>query len=198
MRGRRPLNVSAMGRLSSLMPVVSLSMSFLRSKISSYESNAMVPLLIWFRMWWVSLLSISWTTESVQVIGRLSSLRLPAKKEALKRIPFYKLGLGEEAVARVDSLFQKHSYVCPGKWGGADGKVCTFFSATFQSLIYYPDLGAWCEAGVFASSCRGHTQSRLFCQTIIPQLWISGQVQCREARAWASFPTDSSERNQGL
>lgn len=54
-------------------------------------------------------------------MDRLSTLRAPAKAEADLYISYFKLGLGEECKTRVDALFQKHSYIFPGKWTGDDG-----------------------------------------------------------------------------
>jgi hypothetical protein len=57
---------------------------------------------------------------SLQAIDRLSTLRAPAKREAEKCIPYYKLGLGKECEERVQSLFLHHSYVFPGTWGSGE------------------------------------------------------------------------------
>ena len=54
-------------------------------------------------------------------LGYRSALNTPpAKREAEKRVPYYKLGLGKECEERVQSLFLHYSYVFPGTWGSGE------------------------------------------------------------------------------
>jgi hypothetical protein len=79
---------------------------------------------------------IFWLLVSLQAIDRLSTQRAPAKREAEKFIPYYKLGLGKECEERVESLFLHHAYVFPGTWGSGEhdsNTVCDY--AYFQMYL---------------------------------------------------------------
>ncbi|KAF9522132.1 hypothetical protein CPB83DRAFT_899892 [Crepidotus variabilis] len=55
------------------------------------------------------------------VVDQFSGLRMPAKTEAAKQLPFYNLGLGETCKQCVASLFKDLRFHMNGTWGGDSG-----------------------------------------------------------------------------
>jgi len=64
----------------------------------------------------------------ISVVDRLASVWSPAKVEAARFIPYFKLGLGEDCKERVKSLMLNLSFHFPGSWGGENGNVGNSFS----------------------------------------------------------------------